>query len=120
MQQELVDLQPKLIETSRETEELIAIIEKETVEVEEKKKIVEQDEAVATEAANVAKAIKVRWLIVRWLRWEWGWLGDGLVGRGVDWERGCLGEGLFGRGVVWERGWLGEGLVGRGVGWERS
>ena len=97
MQQELVDLQPKLIETSRETEELIAIIEKETVEVEEKKKIVEQDEAVATEAANVAKAIKVRWLIVRWLGWEWGWLGDGLVGRGVDWERGCLGEGLFGR-----------------------
>ena len=117
MQQELVDLQPKLIETSRETEELIAIIEKETVEVEEKKKIVEQDEAVATEAANVAKAIKVRWLIVRWLGWEMGWLGEGLIGKGVVWERGCLGEGLVGRGAGWERGWLGEELIGRGVGW---
>ena len=76
MQQELVDLQPKLIETSRETEELIAIIEKETVEVEEKKKIVEEDEAVATEAANVAKAIKVRMA-----NWEMAWLGEGLIGR---------------------------------------
>ena len=60
MQQELVDLQPKLIDTSRETEELIDIIEKETVEVEEKKKVVEADEAVADEAAKAAQAIKVR------------------------------------------------------------
>ena len=60
MQQELVELRPKLIETSRETVELIEIIEKETVEVEEKKKIVEVDEAVANQAANAAKEIKVR------------------------------------------------------------
>jgi hypothetical protein len=59
MQQELMDLQPKLIETSQETEELITIIEKETLEVEEKKKLVEADEAVAQEAADKAKAIKV-------------------------------------------------------------
>ncbi|KAK7101861.1 hypothetical protein V1264_020177 [Littorina saxatilis] len=58
MQQELVELQPKLIETSKETEELIEIIEKETVEVEAKKKVVEADEAVANEAANAAQAIK--------------------------------------------------------------
>ncbi|XP_076448252.1 dynein axonemal heavy chain 3-like [Babylonia areolata] len=58
MQQELVELQPKLIDTSRETEELIKIIETETVEVEQKKKIVEEDEAVANEAAMAAKAIK--------------------------------------------------------------
>ena len=59
MQQELVELQPKLIETSKETEELIIIIEKETIEVEEKKKLVEADEAVAQAAADKAKAIKV-------------------------------------------------------------
>ncbi|ESO88893.1 hypothetical protein LOTGIDRAFT_125424 [Lottia gigantea] len=59
MQSELLDLQPKLIETSKETEELIAIIEEETVEVEAKKKIVEEDEAVANKSAMEAKSIKV-------------------------------------------------------------
>ncbi|XP_067685210.1 dynein axonemal heavy chain 3-like [Haliotis asinina] len=58
MQEELIDLQPKLIETSKETEELIKIIEEETVEVEEKKGIVEADEARANKAAMEAKAIK--------------------------------------------------------------
>ncbi|KAJ8301425.1 hypothetical protein KUTeg_020412 [Tegillarca granosa] len=58
MQQELIELQPKLIQTSKETEELIAIIEKEGQEVAEVKKVVEADEAVANAAANEAKAIK--------------------------------------------------------------
>ena len=59
MQKELQDLQPKLEQTSKETEELIEIIEKETVEVEAVKKVVEADEAVANKAAMEAKMIKV-------------------------------------------------------------
>ena len=59
MQQELVELKPQLIKTSKETEELIAFISKESIEVEEVKRNVEKDEAVATEAANAARAIKV-------------------------------------------------------------
>lgn len=39
MQQELKELQPELIETSKETEQLIKVIADETVEVEEKKKV---------------------------------------------------------------------------------
>ena len=60
MQRELKDLQPILIETSKETDELIITIEKETVEVEQVKAVVEADEAVANKAAMDAKAIKVR------------------------------------------------------------
>ena len=37
MQQELKELQPELIETSKETEQLIKIIADETLEVEDKK-----------------------------------------------------------------------------------
>ncbi|KAK3779689.1 hypothetical protein RRG08_013644 [Elysia crispata] len=59
MQQELVELQPKLIETSKETEELIGIIERETIDVEDIKRIVEVDEAVANKAAREAEAIKI-------------------------------------------------------------
>ena len=59
MQRELKDLQPILIETSKETDELIITIEKETVEVEQVKAVVEADEAVANKAAMDAKAIKV-------------------------------------------------------------
>lgn len=59
MQKDLQDLQPKLIETSRETDDLIVVIEKETVEVEQVKSVVEADEAVANKAAMDAKAIKV-------------------------------------------------------------
>lgn len=59
MQAELLDLQPKLIETSQETEELINIIEQETIEVEDIKRIVEVDESVANKAAQEAEAIKV-------------------------------------------------------------
>lgn len=39
MQQELKELQPELIETSKETEQLIKIIADETLEVEEKKQV---------------------------------------------------------------------------------
>ena len=59
MQDELIELQPKLIETSKETVELIAIIEEETIEVEKKKQVVEADEAVANKAAKEAQGIKV-------------------------------------------------------------
>lgn len=60
MQQELQELKPKLIQTSKETEELIKIIERETVDVEKVKKVVEADEAVANKAATEAKSIKVK------------------------------------------------------------
>ena len=65
MQQELVELQPKLIQTSQETEELIGIIERETIDVEDIKRIVEVDEAVANKAAREAEAIKVM-IFVYW------------------------------------------------------
>ena len=62
MQKELIELQPQLIQTSQETEELIAIIEKESVEVQEVKAVVEVDEATAAKAAAEAKAIKVNFI----------------------------------------------------------
>ena len=62
MQKELIELQPQLIQTSQETEELIAIIEKESVEVQEVKAVVEVDEATAAKAAAEAKAIKVSFI----------------------------------------------------------
>eukprot|EP00794_Sanderia_malayensis_P008808 gene8808-9750_t len=58
MQQELRDLQPELVKTSAETEKLMAKIEQDTVEVEAKKEVVSADEAVANQAATVAKGIK--------------------------------------------------------------
>ncbi|KAM4624509.1 dynein axonemal heavy chain 3 [Polymixia lowei] len=58
MQQELTALQPELIRTSAETEEMMVKIEKETVEVDAKKELVSADEKVANEAAAAAKAIK--------------------------------------------------------------
>ena len=59
MQKELQELQPKLVQTSLETEELIKVIESETEEVEKVKQVVEADEAVANAAAMESKAIKV-------------------------------------------------------------
>lgn len=59
MQQELTALQPELIRTSAETDEMMVKIEKETVEVDAKKELVAADEKVANEAAAAAKAIKV-------------------------------------------------------------
>ncbi|KXJ23624.1 Dynein heavy chain 3, axonemal [Exaiptasia diaphana] len=58
MQKELSDLQPELVKTSADTEKLMIKIEQDTVEVEAKKEVVAADEAVANEAAGVAKGIK--------------------------------------------------------------
>ncbi|XP_041458176.1 dynein heavy chain 3, axonemal-like isoform X7 [Lytechinus variegatus] len=58
MQEELTALQPKLIENSKETDKLIAIVQKETQEVDAKRQIVAADEAVANAAAKEAQAIK--------------------------------------------------------------
>ena len=59
MQQELTDLQPKLIQTSAETDNMMVKIEKETEEVDAKKELVSADEEVANEAVAAAQAIKV-------------------------------------------------------------
>lgn len=59
MQQELTALQPELIQTSAETDNMMVKIEAETVEVDAKKELVLTDEKVANEAAAAAKAIKV-------------------------------------------------------------
>lgn len=59
MQQELTALQPELIETAKQTDQMMVKIEKETVEVDAKKKLVSADEKVANDAAAAAKAIKV-------------------------------------------------------------
>uniref|UniRef100_A0A3B1J9K5 Dynein, axonemal, heavy chain 3 n=1 Tax=Astyanax mexicanus TaxID=7994 RepID=A0A3B1J9K5_ASTMX len=59
MQKELTALQPELIRTSSETDEMMLQIERETVEVDAKKELVAADEKVANEAAAAAKAIKV-------------------------------------------------------------
>ncbi|CAI8026112.1 Dynein heavy chain 3, axonemal [Geodia barretti] len=58
MQQELQELQPQLVQTSKETDELMVKIEKDTVEAEAKKQVVAADEAVANEAASKSQAIK--------------------------------------------------------------
>ncbi|XP_069555861.1 dynein axonemal heavy chain 3 [Brachyistius frenatus] len=58
MQLELTALQPELIQTSAETDEMMVKIEKETVEVDAKKELVSADEKVANEAAAAAQAIK--------------------------------------------------------------
>ncbi|XP_050297987.1 dynein axonemal heavy chain 3 [Anthonomus grandis grandis] len=58
MQQELHDLQPKLIVASAKTEKLMIKIEQDTVIVEKQKEVVAADEALANEAAAAAQAIK--------------------------------------------------------------
>ena len=58
MQKELEDLQPQLKTAAEENEKMMTIIAKESVEVEEKSKVVRQDEAVASEKAAEAKALK--------------------------------------------------------------
>ncbi|XP_056593901.1 dynein axonemal heavy chain 3 isoform X3 [Triplophysa dalaica] len=58
MQQELTALQPELIETAKQTDQMMVKIEKETVEVDAKKELVSADEKVANDAAAAAKSIK--------------------------------------------------------------
>lgn len=58
MQKELTDLQPQLIQTSQETEELIAVIKEEASEVDIVKQNVEAEKENANKAATEAQAIK--------------------------------------------------------------
>lgn len=58
MQMELEALQPKLIESSKKVDEIMIIVEKDSVEAAKVEKVVKADEAVANEQAMAAKAIK--------------------------------------------------------------
>lgn len=58
MQIELNDLQPQLIKTQKETDDIMDVIAKESVEVEKKRALVKVDEGVANKKASEAKAIK--------------------------------------------------------------
>ncbi|KAM8934175.1 dynein axonemal heavy chain 7 [Pelodytes ibericus] len=58
MQSELEALQPQLKVASKEVDEMMVIIERESIEVAKTEKIVKADEAVANEQAMAAKAIK--------------------------------------------------------------
>ena len=58
MQAELIELQPKLVESTKETEQAMEIIAKETVEADKVKAVVEVDEKKASEEAAAVKAIK--------------------------------------------------------------
>ncbi|KAI9224417.1 dynein heavy chain and region D6 of dynein motor-domain-containing protein [Blastocladiella britannica] len=58
MQVELNDLKPKLIVTQKETDDLLLVIQRDSVEVENKRGLVKADEAVANKKAGEAKAIK--------------------------------------------------------------
>ena len=59
MQEKLTALQPKLKQSSVETEKMKDKLAKETVEVNGKRELVAADEKVANEAAAAAQAIKV-------------------------------------------------------------
>lgn len=58
MQVELEALQPQLRVASKQVDEMMVVIEKESLEVAKTEKIVKADEAVANEQAMAAKAIK--------------------------------------------------------------
>ncbi|KAL7754340.1 hypothetical protein RI367_000321 [Sorochytrium milnesiophthora] len=58
MQVELNDLKPQLIKTQKETDDLLQVIKRESVEVEAKRSLVKADEEVANKKAGEAKAIK--------------------------------------------------------------
>uniref|UniRef100_A0A7N6BSG9 EF-hand domain-containing protein n=1 Tax=Anabas testudineus TaxID=64144 RepID=A0A7N6BSG9_ANATE len=58
MQIELEALQPQLLVASKEVDEMMVVIERESVEVAETEKVVKEDEAVANGQAMAAKAIK--------------------------------------------------------------
>lgn len=58
MQKDLTELQPKMIKTSQETEDLIMVIEREAGEVDAVKQIVEADKEKANKATMEAQMIK--------------------------------------------------------------
>jgi dynein heavy chain len=58
MKQELEALQPVLIRTAKETDELLVVIARETKDAEATRSVVEEEERVANAKASEAKAIK--------------------------------------------------------------
>ncbi|KAJ3049383.1 Dynein heavy chain 7, axonemal [Rhizophlyctis rosea] len=58
MQAELTALQPQLVKTQAETDQIMIVIQRESVEVEKKRAVVKVDEEVANKKAGEAKAIK--------------------------------------------------------------
>lgn len=58
MQVELEALQPQLRVATKEVDEMMVVIQRESVEVSKTEKVVRMDEAVANEQATAAKAIK--------------------------------------------------------------
>ncbi|XP_039266483.2 dynein axonemal heavy chain 7-like isoform X2 [Styela clava] len=58
MQKELTDLQPQLVVASKEVDEIMVNVERDSIEVAKVEKVVKADEAVANEQARVAKGIK--------------------------------------------------------------
>ena len=59
MSGELKDLQPQLIQTSKETDDLMTVIQKDTEEVESVKAVVEEEEDIANRSAAESQSIKV-------------------------------------------------------------
>lgn len=60
MKADLIELQPKLIETGKEVKETLIVVNSETLEAEKKRTAVQGEEAIANEKAAAAKLIKVR------------------------------------------------------------
>ena len=58
MQKELEELQPKLVVAQEENKKMMAVIEKESAEVEARSKVVREDEKAANEKAAEAQALK--------------------------------------------------------------
>merc|ERR1719428_2746947 len=58
MKQELIALQPKLIDKNKEVGEMMVVVNEETAKTEKVKEVVAADEAVASEAAEKSNAIK--------------------------------------------------------------
>ncbi|KAH6601980.1 hypothetical protein BASA61_001578 [Batrachochytrium salamandrivorans] len=58
MQIELNDLQPQLIATQKETDTIMEVIQRESIEVEKKRALVKMDEEIANHKAGEAKAMK--------------------------------------------------------------
>jgi len=57
MKKELIELQPVLIKTGKEVAETIIVVDKETIEANAKREVVQGEEAIASEKAEAAKAI---------------------------------------------------------------
>ena len=58
MSKELLELQPKLVQASKEVDATMAVVERQSNEAAKQEKVVRADEAVANEQASAAQAIK--------------------------------------------------------------